>query len=453
MPLTRRHLLLAGLGLPAAAAQQKAAAPRPNIVLVVADELAAWMLGCYGNKEIRTPNIDRLARMGTRFSNCFTLTPACAASHATLFTGRAPAQHGIHDVLAGTAPAGFAREVLLSTLLSGEGYECGFAGKWHLGNEEQPQHGFRFWYAVQGETRLENPSVSREGKRVEEKGYLGDLITAAADGFLGRQSESRPFFLTVDYPLLDPPYEGHPEKYSGMYAQTTFETIGWLPAAPNADRHKEMLQDAVGNLRKAAAAVTALDDQVGALYKSLQAHGLLNSTLVIFTGDHGSLLGRHGLWSGGAASDPPNMFEEVMQVPLLWSWLGRIPAENMRPELVDFCDFFPTVAEAAGVEPPQDRNLPGRSFLPLAANKPLPKKQPWRNLVFGHYRNTWMARDFRYKVVVRDEGRGPNELYDLRTDAGELRNHYDNPQFVVTRDRLWGELAAWQKKYGAGAAG
>lgn len=146
------------------------------------------------------------------------------------------------------------------------------------------------------------------------------------------------------------------------------------------------------------------------------------------------------------------MFEEVVQVPMLWSWLGRIPADNTRPELVDFCDFFLTVAEAAGAQPPAGRNLPGRSFLPLAANKALPKKQPWRNLVFAQHRNTWMARDFRYKVVVRDGGRGPNELYDLRTDGREMKNQFDNPQFVVTRDRLRGELAAWQKRYNAGAA-
>lgn len=450
MPLTRRHFLYAGLGLPAAANQKKGAAPPPpNIVLVVADELAAWMLGCYGNKEIRTPHIDLLARMGTRFTNHNTAAPMCAVGHATLFSGRTPAQHGIRDVLTGPPPASFQREVLLSDLLSGAGYECGFVGRWHLGGEEQPQHGFKSWYAVRGETRLQNPSVSRDGKPAEEQGYLGDLITAAADSFLGRQSASRPFFLTVDYPLLSPPYDGHPAKYYEMYATAGFETTGWIPMAPNASGHKEMFKAPVANLRKAAAAVTALDEQVAALYKALKARNLLDTTLIVLTSDHGSLLGRHGLWSGSLASDPPNMFEEVMQVPLVLSWLGRLPAENMRPELVDSCDFFHAICEAAGAAAPADRNLPGRSFLPLAANKRLPKDQPWRNLVFANYRNTWMARDFRYKLVARDGG--PGELYDLRTDPGERVNHYENPQFVTTRDRLAGELAAWRKKYAAGA--
>ena len=101
--VARRHFLLGGLAAPLAAQRRKTAAPaaaqRPNILLILADDLAAWMVGCYGNKEIRTPNIDRLARSGTRFANHFVATPICSASRATLFTGRLPRQHGIHDFL------------------------------------------------------------------------------------------------------------------------------------------------------------------------------------------------------------------------------------------------------------------------------------------------------------------------------------------------------------------
>ena len=173
---------------------------------------------------------------------------------------------------------------------------------------------------------------------------------------------------------------------------------------------------------------------------------MAENTLVVFCGDNGFLLGRHGLWSNGHASHPPNMYEEVVQVPMLWSWLGHIPAENTRPELVSFYDFLPSICEVAGLDLPQ-RNLCGRSYWPLAANQPLPKKQPWRNLVFAVLRNTAMARDARYKLVSRDGGKGPGELYDLRTDPRERTNQYDNPQFVNTRDRLAADLAAWRAKY------
>ena len=133
-----------------------------------------------------------------------------------------------------------------------------------------------------------------------------------------------------------------------MYANVNFDTVGWKPAAPNALREKELLKDTVGNLRKCAASVTALDDQIPALIKHLTAKNLLMNTLVIFTGDNGFLLGRHGLWSKGLASDPINMYEEVMQVPMIWNWPGKVPVEATRPELVSFYDFFPSVLDVAG---------------------------------------------------------------------------------------------------------
>ena len=457
MPLSRRHFFLGSLAA-GASAQNKKAPERPNVVLIMADDLAAWMLGIYGNKEIRTPNIDRLARTGTRFVNSYVCSPVCSASPATLFTGRTPMQHGIVDFLTphpiaqppqgqAAPPPSFAKEIMVSDLLAGAGYECGYSGKWHMGSDAQPQHRFGFWYTMpDGSSPYQNPTMNLNGKAVEEKGYLAELITARASEFLDRQSPSRPFFLTASYFNPHVPYEGHPQRYYDMYAGVNFETFGYQPAVPSALREKDMLKDIAGNIRKCAAAVTALDDQVGALLTKLQQRGMAENTLVVFCGDNGFLLGRHGLWSNGHASHPPNMYEEVVQVPMLWSWLGHIPAENTRPELVSFYDFLPSICEVAGLDLPQ-RNLCGRSYWPLAANQPLPKKQPWRNLVFAVLRNTAMARDARYKLVSRDGGKGPGELYDLRTDPRERTNQYDNPQFVNTRDRLAADLAAWRAKY------
>lgn len=461
MALSRRNLL-GGLAAPLLA-QKKAEAPRPNVVLIVADDLAAWMLGCYGNKEIRTPNIDILARTGTRFVNSYCATPVCSASRATLFTGRLPWQHGIQDFLTAkpvenppqgqaAPPPSFASEIMLSDILAAEGYQCGYAGKWHLGDDAKPQHKHEFWYTMAGgPASYQDPYMSSNGKIAQEKGYLPELITAKAGQFLDRQPAGKPFFLTVSHFNPHVPYDGHPQKYYDMYARTAFDTVGWQPAAPNALREKEMLRDTVGNIRRCAAAVTALDDQVGALVDKLRERRLLENTLVVFTGDNGFLLGRHGLWSKGLASDPINMYEEVMQVPMIWSWLGKVPAENTRPELISFYDFLPSVCEAAGAPVPSGRNLCGRSYLALATNKPLPKKEPWRNLVYGHYRNTGMVRDARYKEVIRNGGKGPNELYDLRVDGRERTNQYANPQFLNVRDRLRQQLDAWRKKYGAPA--
>src|SRR5713226_401266 len=187
MILDRRKFIVGGLVMPALARKQRAA-ERPNIVLIVADGLGSWMLGCGGNREIRTPNIDQLAQAGLRFQNHFVCTPSSSPSLATLFTGRVPRQHGIQDFLTGepieTPPQGqaapppsFRNEVLLSDILSGNGYECGFVGNWSLGDDSTPQHGFRFCAARDGSLAYQNPRISSNGKAATESGYLTELLT------------------------------------------------------------------------------------------------------------------------------------------------------------------------------------------------------------------------------------------------------------------------------------
>lgn len=243
MAVSRRHFFFGSLATAAWAQKNRPAPQRPNIVLILADDLAAWMLGCYGNKEIQTPNIDRLARAGTRFQNNFVCTPICSASRATLFTGRVPRQHGIHDFLTpnpipsppqgqAAPPASFQNEVMISDLLAGSGYDCGYVGKWHMGDDQKPQHKHNFWYTMLGgSSRYQNPTMSWNGQQVEEKGYLTELMTAKAGEFLDKQTKEKPFFLTVSYFNPHTPYDGHPQKYYDMYAKTTFETVGWEPPA------------------------------------------------------------------------------------------------------------------------------------------------------------------------------------------------------------------------------
>ena len=176
MNLTRRAIL-AGASAPLLA-KKKEAPLRPNILLILADDLAAWMLGCYGNREIRTPNIDLLARSGVRFLNNFVCTPICSASRATLFTGRVPRQHGIHDFLSDKPiedppqgqlePPSFSNEVMVSDLLAGAGYHCGYVGKWHMGQDQKPQHGYRYWYTMLGgSSPYQDPRISWNGEIVQ----------------------------------------------------------------------------------------------------------------------------------------------------------------------------------------------------------------------------------------------------------------------------------------------
>lgn len=467
--LLNRRSFLAQTGAATAAAiatttsvrgQNSPSATPPNVLLIIADDLAAWMLGCYGNKEFRTPNIDNLARRGARFQNAFVCTPICSPSRATLFTGRTPMQHGIHDFLTAAPiadppqgqkdiPASFGSEVMLTDLAASKGYDVGYVGKWHMHHEDaKPGHGINWWYTMIGGSRAYNdPEMSLNGDVRTEKGYMPQLMTDKACEYLGKQSAAKPFFLTVSYLNPHTPYDGHPQKYYDMYAKTSFDTVGWEPPAPNALREKNLLADTVGNIRKCAAGVTALDDQVPALLNKLKEKGLYDNTVILFVGDNGFLLGRHGLWSKGLASDPPNMYEESVRVPMLMSWPGRVPVESSRPELVSFYDVLPTFCELTGAALPASRNLCGQSLLPLVLRKPGSKTPPWRSAVFAHLRNTDMARDNRFKLVIRNDGNGPNELFDLRNDPREKVNQYSNTQFLTVRDRLQIELADWKKRY------
>lgn len=355
MPLNRRHFLFGTLAAPALAAKKTLPAEHPNVLLILADDLGAYLLGCYGNKEIRTPNLDRLAHTGARFSNAFASAPVSAAGRAALVTG-------------------------------------------------------------------------------------ATIAVEQAAEFLDAQTPAKPFAVTVT--CSSPLQESTPLRNLELYAAAGFETIGWEPAAPNATQ-KEMLRDVPANLRKYAAGVTTLDGRLSVLISKLQQRALWESTLTIFTSANGYLLGRHGLWGDGQASEPVNMYDEVMRVPMIWSWPGRIPPQSVRTEVVSAYDLLPTLSELTGAPVPDAVRPCGRSYLPLVFGKPMPKKQPWRGLAFSRFRNAAMVCDDRYKLIQRDPG--PHELYDEAADSREKVNQYDNPQFVTVRDHFTAELAAWRR--------
>jgi arylsulfatase A-like enzyme len=265
--------------------------------MILADELPAWILGCYGGAEIRTPNIDRIAQTGARFQRYYTSAPAAEPGRASLLTGRTAMQ-------VANAPSAGAAASPLAAMLAGLGYQC--------------------------------HSTSAGA---------GEAVVAEAAGFLDQQQAGKPFLLIAGFSDLRPPYSGVPEKYAGLYATAKFESF--FPADPpaaNATLGREMLADPLASLRKAAGAVAALDAQVGALISKLAATGLLDGTLLIFASPDGSLLTRHGLWGSGDSSDPANMYQEAAATPMIWRWPARIPPQTTRTELVSSVDILPAVA-------------------------------------------------------------------------------------------------------------
>jgi arylsulfatase A-like enzyme len=379
MPITRRHFFFGSLALPAFAS--KTPPPRPNILLFLVDDLPAWMLGCYGNKEVRSPHIDELSQSGTRFVNHFVSAPAPEPSRATFLTGAIPSQAASTDTG-------------LDKILGGLGYNARF----------------------------------------------GEAADAAA--FVGSQAAGKPFVFIAGYSKLRPPYDSIPQKFRDLYRDVKFEGYAPDPPARNAVAGKEMLSDIIGNVRKFAAGVSELDELVGAAVRQMRQKGLVDNTLIVFTSTCGSLLGRHGLWDSGDASDPVNMYDEVINTPMIWSWAGRVPAIAMQVELIASYDFAPTICEALAAPP--SNNWRGASYLLMATGKPFPKKTRWRSAVCAAYKNTEMARVERYKWIQRNEGKGPNELYDLTADPRETTNQADNEQYTTTKNELAAEIVKWK---------
>jgi arylsulfatase A-like enzyme len=388
MEITRRHFFFGSMALPAFAA--KLPPPRPNVLLFLVDNLPAWMLGCYGNKEVHAPNIDQLSQSGTRFLNHFVSTPEPQASRVTFLTGAIPTQAASPDTG-------------LDKILGGLGYEV------------------------------------RSGEAADVAAFVGNQTAAG-----------KPFFFTAGYSKLRAPYEGVAQKYRDLYRDVKFEGYAADPPSPNAAAGKAMLSDVIGNVRKFAAGISELDDAVGAAIAQVRKRGLVDNTLIVFTSTCGSLLGRHGLWDSGDASDPVNMYDEVVATPMLWSWAGRVPAIAMQVELIASYDFAPTLCEALGVAP--SNGWRGSSYLLMATGKPFPKRTHWRATVCGAYKNTEMARVERYKWIPRNDGKGPNELYDLTTDPHERTNQADNDQFVSIKTTLAAEIVKWKSGGGAPSA-
>ena len=209
----------------------------PNILFILTDDQGAWAMGCYGNPEIRTPNLDRLAAQGARFEHFFCASPVCSPARASLLTGRIPSQHGVHDYLCeGNGGCGqraiqyLEGQTGYTDLLAAAGYQCALSGKWHLGDGAHPQKGFSFWYTHQkGGGPYYNAPMFRDGEPVIEERYITDVITDEALRFLDERDREKPFYLSVHYTAPTAP--GWAAIPGSMWSCTRTAP---LPAAPRA---------------------------------------------------------------------------------------------------------------------------------------------------------------------------------------------------------------------------
>jgi N-acetylglucosamine-6-sulfatase len=334
-----------------------------------------------GHPFIDTPNMDRLAREGARFTNAFATTPLCSPSRASFLTGQYPHTNGIIDNTA--RPSHNLRVFPLE--LQRAGYRTGFFGKWHMGNDDSPRPGFDHWVAMPGQGEAVDPSLNVDGERVHAKGYTTDLLTDYVERFMDRPSD-RPFLVYLAHKAIHPnviqrddgsmvPIPGQPggfvaaDRHRGRYVGRTMprranafkrplgkpallRRIDGLP--PLGPKTATSDEDIRGRLEM----LLGVDDSLGRILAALERKGMLNDTVVVFTSDHGYFYGEHGL-----NQERRLAYEETIRIPLVIRYPPLTSAGSTPPEMALSLDIAPTLLEVVGLQPRAE--IQGRSLVPV----------------------------------------------------------------------------------------
>ena len=437
---TRRLATLLALALlpsgPAAAQQPPAALP--NVVLIITDDLGYGDLGSYGAPDIKTPNIDRLAKEGVRLTDFYANGATCTPTRAALISGRYQQRFALERPLGTGVDTGLPAEGRsLPQLLKNNGYATGLIGKWHLGERAQfgPNlHGFDYflgfksgfidYYQHTGGNGMGDLFENETPVRID--GYMTDLITERSVRFLTERARSR-FFLEVAYNAPHWPYQvpDHPSTARD-------DAIHLQPYDPDS-----------GTRRDYVAMVERVDQGVGAILALLDKTGLTQNTLVIFTNDNG------GEWLSRNAPlfhRKQSLWEGGIRVPAILRWPGRLPAGRVSPQVGITMDLTATILAATNTPPPPGARPDGINLLPvLSGQSPVVERTLfWRTLYAN--RRQWAVRSGDWKLLIDGES---SMVFDLRNDPGE-RNDLTQQRQDVAR-RLRPLIAAWEKDVNAEA--
>lgn len=462
--MTRSPLLLAALLLTptVVAAQEK----RPNIVVIIADDMGHGDLGFHGNPKIKTPHLDKLAKQSVRMTS-FHVAPVCSPTRASLLTGRYNYRTGVVDTFVGRSMM-HPDEVTLAEVLRAAGFKTGIFGKWHLGDcfplrpmeqgfEESLVHrggGIGQPSDPPGGSSYFDPILQHNGKQVQKKGYCTDVFTEAAIDFIGK-NRAGPFFVWLAYNAPHGPHEV-PASYEAPYAKVNLEhdqfpKVGYpLPGKANQQ-----------NLAKVYGMVTNIDDNVGKLLAKLAEWGIDDNTIVIFLTDNGPAFPRY---NSGMRGIKGTVFEGGTRVPFFVRWPARLKGDRDIDRIAAHIDLMPTLMDACGIEPPtplapakgkgpliaEELQLDGKSLLPLW----LGQKVDWpdRLLFFQWHRGdvpqiyrACAVRAQKYRLV-QPEGvqekkgvvfeplgfEGKFLLFDIENDPYETKDvAAEHPEVVV----------------------
>ena len=435
-------ITLISLGLLSSAWVEKPAPATPNVVLFFMDDMGYGDLSVTGALDYTTPNLDRMAAEGSRFTNFLVAQAVCSASRAALLTGCYPNRLGISGALGPNSPIGLnPNEETLADLLKEKGYATGIFGKWHLGDKREflpLQQGFDAYYGVPYSHDMwplhptgtypplrwiEGNEPKQEIKNLEDASHITSTVTEKAVSFI-RKNKNNPFFLYVPHPLPHVPLAVS-NRFKGKTARGLFGDV-----------------------------LTELDWSVGQILGELKLQGLDKNTLVIFISDNGPWLnyGDHAGSTGGFREGKGTSFEGGHRVPCLVRWPGVVPAGRVCNKLLTTMDILPTVVKICGARLPKQR-IDGVDWLALLKgdNTVTP-----RDHFYYYYRKNSLeaVRQGDWKLVFAHPGRtyegflpgqngkpGPNTetyefpkaLYDLRRDPGERYNVLEQQPDVVAR--------------------
>ncbi len=405
-------------------AAQNPKSPKPNIIFILADDLGYGDPGCYGGTLIGTPNIDRLAEEGLRFTQAYAGGPVCTPSRCVLMTGL----HNGHGAARDNVPHYHTylknEDLTVAELLNEAGYTCGGVGKWSLGDAgtegAATKQGFDMWfgylnqdhahyyyteylddsYRIHNNNRFEFP-----GNTKSKKHYSHHMIADRALQFI-RDSHDEPFFLYAAFTL--PHFSAITEDKDQF-------------AVPSTDPYTGEPWDEQS--RKYAAMVHMLDKDVGRITDLIDDLGLAENTLIIFTSDNG---GHRILWeefdtNGPLRSYKRDLTEGGIRVPFIVRWPGKVPAGKTSDELIAFQDMMPSFAELAGCSIPN--NTDGISVVPALMGKELKEEHPYFYWDYGHCRERYdqAVRMGQWKGIRLGQG-GKLQLYNLEEDIGETND-------------------------------
>lgn len=426
-----------------------------NLVAIVTDDQSEWSVGCYGNRDSRTPSMDRLATEGARFRNAFVTTPVCSPSRAAYMTGRWGTEVSITDYISANEylrgvglPPG---TTLWPALLQKQGYKTAMIGKWHLGGEphQSPNKlGFNHFFGEpKGSFAPLNPTLIRNGVPEKTKGYSADVITDEALAWLG-SVKNAPFAMCLHFREPHLPYTPVSPADGDLF--TSSEPA--IPDEPGLDQEQTRRWT-----REYYAAIHAVDRNLGRVLAELDKLGIADRTIVMFTSDHGYNIGHHvihtkgnGWWMAGGVRGPkrPNMWDNSIRVPLLVRWPGVVKGGTVIDEWVANIDMFPTVLGMLQIPDPE-LTLRGQDYSPL-----LRGEGTWvsRQELFGQYdlhngglAYMRMVRTPEWKLVRHYHSEGLDELYHLARDPGETRNLYEATGHEKVKADLQARLDAWMK--------